>query len=748
MMNRVPRLTFQAIHSPRLHDVAAALTILGVWLLFYWRLFTPVEVDRVQFPTGDFTQQFFVFRSFAFDELRQGRLPLWMPCIDSGYPYQADPQSALFYPSGLLNLLLHIAAGVDQFPLGALQLESTLHVLLAALLMYVFLRGEVQHRAAALIGALVFGFGGYLTGYPVLQTAIVEAAAWLPLALWGARRLAARGDGRSIAFTAAPLALSILAGHPQTYTYILYLVSLYFIYRARRAHMSWRGIAVRCVVVAGLTILLSAVQLLPSFEYARQSTRTDLPYIESGTGFPLADVIQFIVAGVVSHFSPLYIGLLPLALVGIAIGAARQRDKVFWLLLGVAGLLLSFGGHLAVFDPAYGLMPGYRLFRDQERHALIVALAMSVLAAYGADATLRSLSRRSRAWLRGEMRWLGIILVLLIAALAVTVYLSWQSDPAARGVPDRIALSVMALSATLGALALRSVRPARRWLPIAMVVIVGFDLATANRAVNWAAPFDPFPAQPAIQAIRNDADASLFRIHDERRLPGHSLCMAGLDEIGGITPIHLANYDRVLKAVPREIRWSMLNVRYIVTWRGALEDVQGRPVDATLLWQGGEGQDVIYVYRLNWHPPRAWLVHEIETRADREAIFAALAEPDFNPYRVAYTQLSVPAVTNAAFEPVTVLDVKPSALTLSVNAVTPGLLVVSEVNYPGWIATVNGIEAPIIEVDGVLRGVALPAGSARIEFVYRPMSLIVGGMLSAIGLALWLVLTLSRRQGD
>jgi uncharacterized membrane protein YfhO len=63
-------------------------------------------------------------------------------------------------------------------------------------------------------------------------------------------------------------------------------------------------------------------------------------------------------------------------------------------------------------------------------------------------------------------------------------------------------------------------------------------------------------------------------------------------------------------------------------------------------------------------------------------------------------------------------------------ASTPGLLVFSENYYPGWKATVNGKPAKIVEVDGGLRGVVVPAGGSRISMRYRPLSVIVGGILS------------------
>ncbi len=738
--------------APRARAGAALLIILAAWLLFFWRVFAPNVIDRVQFVPGDFTQQFLVFRSFAFDELKQGRLPLWLPCIDSGYPYQADPQSALFYPPALLNVGLNIAAGAQQFSIGALEVEAALHILLAAILLYGFLRGEVRRRSSAVLGALVFAFGGYLTGYPILQLAILESVTWLPLALWAARRLAARGDARSMVVLAAALALSVLAGHPQTYTYIFYLVAIYFVYRARREQVSWGRTIVRLAGAIGLALMLSAIQLVPSLEYMRLSTRAELSFTQAATGLPLADLLQVFVANVVSHFNPLYIGWLPLACAALAIAVYRKNsDTLFWSLIALAGVLISFGGNLAVFDGAYWLLPGYSVFRDQERNALIFSVAVSVLSAYGADAVLRSQARRVRQTLRTEARWLTLAVILSVVTLAIVSYLSSLGiDPTAdRSVAQPVALALLASLATLILWRIRSGRCARSgYLPIAMIMIVALDLATANRSINWAPIGNPFPAQLPIEAIRSDMGLNeIFRVHNEQRLPGHSLCMNGLNEVGGITPILIGNYDRFIKTVPREVRWPLLNVRYVVTYRSVLDDHLGNPVDATLLSQQGEGQDAIYTYRLNQDHPRAWVVHTAEVKPDRSAIYAALAEPGFDPLRVAYTLAPVATAAATGIDQVSVTLIDPSRMTLDADLNSAGLLVVSEVNYPGWQATVNGNVLEIAEVDGLLRGLPLPGGHSHVEFVYRPPALIVGAVLTGLGLivSLTLIILMKRR---
>ncbi len=745
------QFTLNKLAHGRGRDAIALLVILTVWLLFFWRLFTPVEADRVQFTSGDFTSQFLAFRRFGLSELQQGRWPLWMPCVDSGYPYFADPQAASFYPPALLNYAGHLISSTPEFSVSALQLEAALHILLAALFMYVFLRGEVRSRTAAMLGAMVFAFGGYLTGYPVLQLAILESAVWLPLALWAARRLAGRRDWRSAVLLALPLALSVLAGHPQTYTLSWYLTGIYFLYRVWRERSGWRRPLVRFAAAIALALMLSAVQLVPTFEFMRLSTRVDLPYTVAGVGFPLSDVWQMIVPGALSHFSPLYIGLLPLGLVVFAVGAyvigrkGNSRllvglDVPFWLIVALIGLLISFGSNLAIFDGLYWFMPGYRVFRDQEREALIVSLALAVLAAEGADVLLHSLSRQLRVWLRREVRWLLALVALLSVAAVAQVYLSAQNG--SREWANQTALAALLLALTTGLLALRAYRPARLlWWAALIVGVVTLDLVTINRTVNWVAPYDPFPSQPSIAAIRADArNTDVFRLHNEQRLPGNATCMAGLNEVGGVTPIHVGAYQDFITQVPREVRWQLLNVRYVVTWRSVLDDHQGQPVAATLLDRQGEGEDAVYTYRLSEDHPRAWIVHEVVVNTERDMIYTALAAPDFDPRRMAYVPNSIGVVANQAIEPVSIVTSQPDRLVVHADLTTPGLLVLSEINYPGWTAQVNGTPASIVEVDGLLRGIALPGGSAQVEMFFQPASLVVGGMMTMLGVVLWIAL--------
>src|SRR5205814_4549974 len=134
--------------------------------------------------------------------------------------------------------------------------------------------------------ALTFTFGGYLISYPAQQPAILESAVWLPLVLllldWAAEPVGRiQRTVAGLALAGAAMALSILAGHPQTFIYVFYTALAYWVFLASvdaRRQTEGRGsflvrrlsaFAVSIAFAAGI----AAVQLLPTLEFTRLSTR-------------------------------------------------------------------------------------------------------------------------------------------------------------------------------------------------------------------------------------------------------------------------------------------------------------------------------------------------------------------------------------------------------------------------------------------------------------------------------------------
>ncbi len=88
-----------------------------------------------------------------------------------------------------------------------------------------------------------------------------------------------------------------------------------------------------------------------------------------------------------------------------------------------------------------------------------------------------------------------------------------------------------------------------------------------------------------------------------------------------------------------------------------------------------------------------------------------------------------------------VVDHAAERVELKARLTEPGLVVLADQHYPGWRVRVESdgrapYEAQIVPAGGLLRGVWLGPGEHRLVYVYRPASVLVGGVLSALG---WLI---------
>ena len=716
-------------------DWYAVLTLAALWGLFFWRYFAPDPVDRVALPTGDFTDHFYVLRSFAFDQLRAGHFPLWGgEGVFSVYPFQSDPESALFYPPAILNLLLWLVLGESRFPLAGFQLEALGHVLLASLLTYLFLRLHVRRRSAAILGSVAFSYSGYLISYPLQQISFIEAAVWLPLALLGVYQLTETGRLRYAALTGLAFTLAFLPGNPQNLMFLFYTTIAYYLYLSWLKRTPWRLAAGRLALIGLIALGLSAVQLLPSVQWWRLSIRADMPFEKAAVGLPPSDIVQLVFTGLVSWWQPLYVGVLTLVLACLAGLLSRRRDTPFWVALAIVALIFSLGKNVFGFEVAHLLLPGISLFRNQERHAYLVTFALATLAAYGADVFIAPLTRRNRRVVAALARWLWRAVPVLFVILLVVITLDRLGNDPGDGGQTAAHVAVLFISLALVALAfyLRLYRRGSRrlWGALLLAILV-FDLFSLNRTRLYAPYHDPHTVSPLWYQVLSDP--GFFRVQEDAfPIVGDVAGRRQLRQVSGVA-IRMADYQEFLDGAFEDVRWKLLGVKYLVTWRGSLLTWQERQVPGEKLMEEGEGQTAKALHRLAEPPRPAWIVHDVVVAADKGELFSQLNAPDFDPFRTAVTWEPVAVQPgDPAADSVVITRFEPNRVALQARSSSPGLLVLGEVMYPGWRAWVNGRPARLVTADGILRAVALPAGEAQVEFRFQPDLFFAGAGISAM----------------
>jgi hypothetical protein len=87
---------------------------------------------------------------------------------------------------------------------------------------------------------------------------------------------------------------------------------------------------------------------------------------------------------------------------------------------------------------------------------------------------------------------------------------------------------------------------------------------------------------------------------------------------------------------------------------------------------------------------------------------------------------------------ISIVDYKPNYLKYESKSQANGLVVFSEIYYPGWKATIDGKESDVLRADYILRALEVPAGDHTIEFRFEPKAYTVGNKVTTA--CSWLVI--------
>jgi uncharacterized membrane protein YfhO len=79
---------------------------------------------------------------------------------------------------------------------------------------------------------------------------------------------------------------------------------------------------------------------------------------------------------------------------------------------------------------------------------------------------------------------------------------------------------------------------------------------------------------------------------------------------------------------------------------------------------------------------------------------------------------------------VSLKDISSNIVEVATKSRFPAFFVLSDVYYPGWIASIDGRETQIYRTNYIFRGVLLPEGRHLVRFEYKPTSLYVGAVVT------------------
>ena len=718
------------------------------------------------------------WRHFLHEALADGRLPLWEPAVNCGFPLFAEGQVGALYPPNWLLALLPPAAAVTWSVLG--------HLWLAAAATWAFLRALGCGRLPALTGGLTYGLGGYLV-VRAMSPNFVAAAALLPVLFWLLETGLARGRPLRIVLAGGVAGLQLLAGHPQAALYGLAAAAAYAVLRAWQ--LGRRQLA-GAALLAAPGAAIAAVQLLPTWELAAESGRAGgLGYEQFvNMSLPPERLICLLLpdffgnsaagsywgreAGFFIQLCP-YIGAAGLVLALIAVREGESPVRGFFALLAVLGLALSLGHYSGLFHALHEV-PVLRQLRIPTRFLLWWAFAGAVLAGLGVQRLAVDRRPLRTSWVR------VCALLALAAGLAALV-----NGPALRGdaalppgqerLLERygadLAGDLLRLAPVLLALGLLTAAPVRRRmgpgaLAGAAALVCLAELNDFGRPFNGVLPPEAYErVPPAARAVQADAERwrsgaapgvplpGLVRVaslvsernspydwhggwaHDlssYERYPGTlRMYTAGLfglaNTLPGWSPLHPRRHWELTRAYPT--RLDMTNAGYVIS-HGALTTPT-----LELVHTGRER-----VYRHLEALPRAWVAPAAVVEPDPRRRLARLRAPGFDPRRQVLLDRPPEAAPGAGggYAPARIARYEATAVDVELPG-RGGFLVLADSFAPGWEARVDGQRREVLKANHAFRAVPVTAGDRLVSFRYRPSSLSAGAGLSAAALLLWLL---------
>lgn len=762
----------------------AAFVVLAAMLL--WFCDEMIFSGKIPF-FRDLAAYFYPIKFSVADAFKNGAVPLWNRNMAAGFPVMAGFQSAVFYPPSIVFFFLPFFAAVQS--------SYVFHYAVAATGSYVLLRSWKYSIFVSIVGAMLFSFGGTTVSLTNLLNHF-QSAVWLPWVIYCWER-AVKTERWSALVVFSVIALcQLLAGSPEIFVLSIGVVLLDTI----RMHSEGEcGSFYRNVVLlsgAGLIIVgLAMVQLLPTAELILQSRRDQpipssealawslrpsgligllLPTIEAdaslsiGVRLLLVDGLPFLISR--------YMGIITVFSLCSWL-AAGKRERLVILVLIAISLLCAFGQYTPVYPFLYAWVPVLRAVRFPEKFYYLTFALLVFAAVRG----LRTLTEGENS------RSTGVIAVAIPAAWII-IYSAFRWDPKFLAhwiqspLDGQISLTInpttiatilfsfekqIVISTLLAGILLlnRFKLLGASTLQSLLILVVFVDLSISNKPLHFS--LDKELIQNAAHVIEkpptdhgrifyyppgNNLHPSFLRVSGNpsyekgleiplnNLLPNTGL-LYGFEYFQDIDALGRQSYTdflRFINALPPDQRGTLLrvlNVKYVIAFHPL--NVKG----LKLVHEFPEHYSRLY--EVTGGVPRAYVVARATYEQDPVSTLRRLSSEAFDPMREVIVDTPTHLVSKTSFRgDATIRLYENNKVQVGARLNDPGILVLADAFYPGWKAFVDGKEQKILRANYFFRGVELPTGDHRVEFIYDPLSFKLGLVISSLTVALLIAVPL------
>jgi hypothetical protein len=500
-----------------------------------------------------------------------------------------------------------------------------------------------------------------------------------------------------------------------------------------------------------------------------------------------------------ARYGTYFMGAIGLPLLALGIVGAR-RDRRSWFLLVLLFAVPAWEAisyFAAPIQAQLGFLKSFQLVRL--RHLLPFVLAAN--AALGLDLLARTVLIGRPLPFTGRVRRAVVAATLLPLGIAVAVaareVVRRRHDLRLLEVPALgWTLLLVALVVGLAALALLAVAVMRQRrtgsggvAPAVVVVALLLILAGERTAYAWGERLTNTRANlgtwaqtlgdtPATAFLRGRPGIDVDRVLSFGGRP-NQVAAAGMLQVDGYQSLYPVTYHAFFGAlIAPALADSPSNAIYYGAW-GNRTITFGPKVDPELVALSGarwlyvlDGEvptvpgiiarfrdGTTTIYEVSQVLPRAFVAGAVDVLRDQEDVVAALSAAGLDELRgSAFVPAGADADGLLAAVPAgaaagtagtaTITAYTPDRVVVAVRADRSGVLVLTDVMAPGWVADRDGQTVPIATVDATFRGVAVDSATREVVFRYAPAFTYAGFAVAGVSLALMVAWALAVRQHD
>jgi len=715
------------------------------------------------FVPFDSKDQVYPYSVFVSQSYRSGEIPLWNPYIYSGTPSYADPLYMTFYPGTLLFLIPEFL-GQHYFDYVEL-----LHVFFGGLFIFLLLNDYKLNKWASLTAAIIFMLGGPLTGR-IQHVTQISAVSLFPSILFFIHLGIKKQKLFWFGLSGFILGCALMIGY-QPALLFCFIVLVYFVVENYSQHRLIKSNTKTIIFQFGFLVIMvigcALIQVLPILQFAQHSSRPEFTYSDATAGsVPPSTLFTFIFPNLFNsiegeYWGPidvtegyLFNGVIPLFIILFSLLSWKKANnihKTFLVVLFIS-LFYSLGKYTPIFPILFKVFPPIRLFRRPSDALFIFQLGVAISVGFGLDLFFKELNQSYESTQKKLLFFVFVYIILVISAQStISVYKpqtlidDWYFSP-----------NLIPLIAIFLPFILKNSQRTHLLFALAFVCIfVDITISSSNRWFNSTSKefvsIDKNSVYGCSEIVRFleeglddnyryeaiNAGSMWFNSSAIWKIPsslGYSpLIVNTYNDFSN--PLNVNNYRDFSGFIEgyNSPLFDLLGVKYVITNTVTMLDDLDPQVDSSQFTKVSSACNNVFE---NTNPiPLVYFVDDIIYLEQNSLYEYFSVGPYYDPREVVVLE-NIPAklideyslnennlisLNKDAFEGT--IDIKEKTnnkLILQSSSNNDGVLVLNDVNYPGWHVFIDGVEEELLVTNYAFKGVYVTPGEHTIEFVFDP----------------------------